>query len=104
MGDFSSSTTCKRLWAGNPVPAGLDAPTLYVAIRSGVLASLRAPGAPLRRLRRTWLGCPAVGPQNTARRARFAPRAGGPPDAGCAGRGGPDGCASPCSMRDRFAW
>jgi len=50
------------------------------------------------------VGCPAVVRRNTARRARFAPRAGGPPDAGCAGRGGPDGCASPCSMRDRFAW
>ena len=45
VGDFSSSTTCKRLWA---------APPLYVATRPGVLAALRAPGAPLRRLRRTW--------------------------------------------------
>jgi len=29
--------------------------------------------------------------RDTARRAPFGPRAGGPPDAGCAGRGGPDG-------------
>ncbi len=35
------------------------------------------------------LGCPAVARRNTARRARCAARAGGPPDAGCPGRGGP---------------
>ena len=45
MGDFSSNTTCKRLYAGNPVLAGLDAPPLYVATRPGVLPSVRAPGA-----------------------------------------------------------
>jgi len=38
-------------------------------------------------------GCPAVTRFNTARPARCAARAGGPLDAGCAGRGGPDGCA-----------
>jgi len=45
VGAFSSSTTCSRLYAGNPVPAGLDAPQLYVAARPGVLPSVRAPGA-----------------------------------------------------------
>jgi hypothetical protein len=47
------------------------------------------------------LGCPAVVRRNTARRAPFGARAGGPPDAGCAGRGGPDGYARRAWIRDR---
>ncbi len=43
-------------------------------------------------------GCPAAERCFTACRARFAARARGPPSAGCAGRGGPDGSRS--SKRD----
>jgi len=67
--------------------------------------ALRAPGA------RPTPAAPDVGAPTAASRrfdapplhvvtrpgvlALRAPRAGGPPDAGCAGRGGPDGCVSP---------
>ena len=64
MGDFSSNTTCSRLWA---------APPLVGATRPDVLASLRAPGAPLRRL------APDVGAQR-----RASPVCWGNPFASCA--------------------
>src|SRR6185369_10925782 len=52
--------------------------------------------------------CPAVLRRNTARRARASRSARrGPPNAGaavgCAGRGGPDVCASPGLLGNRFA-
>src|SRR6185369_10669203 len=45
VGDFSSSTTCKRLYAGRPVPAGMSRPMMTFSLmprRSSVLPQIAA--------------------------------------------------------------